>query len=87
MYQPKELVGSVRLVGYWGDFSPSRYSFVVPDRPLGLTMAQFQPLPRQPDPFWKSCSEKKSLQVHFPNDQHEKSYKERFPTCMFPQPA
>ena len=62
MSQPKELVGSVRLVGYWGDYSPSRYSFVVPDRPLGLTMAQFQPLPRQPDPFWKSCSEKKSLQ-------------------------
>ena len=37
----------------------SHYSFVVPDRPLGLTMAQFQPLPRQPDPFWKSLLNKK----------------------------
>jgi hypothetical protein len=60
MYQPNELVGSVRLVGYWGDCSPSRYSFVVPDRPLGLTMAQFQPPPQNPILFGNLAMKKLS---------------------------
>jgi hypothetical protein len=62
MSQPKELVGSVRLVGYWGDFSPSRYSFVVLGSSPWAYHGSIPATASEPDPFWKFCSEKNSLQ-------------------------
>ena len=73
MYQPKELVGSVRLVGYWGDFSPSRYSFVFQIVPLGLPWLNSSHCLGNPILFGNPAMKKNYLRRNFPNDQHEKS--------------